>query len=239
VEGETVIRSWDASVASIYLNPDEVSELEWETGDFTLRMQATYGDNWYIDHDVVSTEFIGSTLTFLDKWCISQAQWMGTINHSNDMYYLRETPVGLIINEKGIAVFDLGIPRLGSVRGQYIYETYMDEAVLNPIGAPNPQLQNRFVWQTQLGTNLSDILDDIGEPFNLSGKVIGLVVMAVLYVFVVGGSFPAGHGTAGASVGFIVILIGMIAGLVDVVWVVLSGIFALALGLKRLVLEGQ
>ena len=244
VAGETVLRSWDASVASIYLNPSQVTSLEWETGNFTLRMLATYGGGWYIDHDLVPAEFIGDTLTFLDKWCLSQAQWMGTINHGDDMYYLRGTPVGLILtagngkDDSGIALFDLGIPRLGSIRGQYIYETYMDEATLNPMGTPNPVLQNRYSWQLQLGPDLVAILNDLGSPFHLSGKVIGLIVMLVLYVFVVGGSLPAGHGTAGASAGFIIILIGMIAGLVEVVWVIIALVIALMLFLRRLVIQG-
>lgn len=235
---ETVLRSWDASVASIYINPAEAVGLQWETGNYTLRIHCIYG-NFDVDHAMQPEEYIGDTLTFLDKWCLSQSQWMGTMNKGDDNYYLRDTQIGKVINTSGIALFDLGIPKLGTVRGQYIYETYINEAELNPVGAPNPVLQNRFVWQTQLGTDMANMLDALGAPFHLGGKVIGLVVMMILYVFVVGGSFPAGHSTAGASVGFIIILIGMIAGVVDVVWVVLAGMIALGLGLRQLVLVGQ
>ena len=42
VAGETVLRSWDAAVASVYLNANQVAGLEWEAGNFTLRIQATY-----------------------------------------------------------------------------------------------------------------------------------------------------------------------------------------------------
>jgi hypothetical protein len=239
VVGETVIRSWDASVASIYLNPDETSSLEWETGNFTLKIEATYGGGFEISHDLVPANFVGDTLDFLDKWCISQAQWMGTTNKGDDLYYVRETPIGMLLNEKGIQQFDLGIPRLGAIRGEYIYETYFDEAELNPLATPNPALQNRFVWQTQLGVQFAGILDDLGAPFNLSGKLVGLIGMLMLYVFVVGGSFPAGHGTAGSVAGFIIVLIGMIAGVTEVVWVIIFAIIAFALALRQLVLVGQ
>lgn len=236
---ETVLRSWDASVFSLYINANDASVLEWESGNYTVRIQATYGSNFYVDHDIASTEFVGSVLTFLDKWCISQAQWMGMQNKNDNMYYLRETTIGLLINEKGIQLFDLGIPMLGAIRGSYIYETYVDEAVLNPVGTPNPQLQNRFVWETQVGSSLADILDNFGSAFHLDGKVVGIVIFACMYVFVVGGSFPAGHGTAGSIAGFIIILMGMIAGAFDVVWVILAGVVALALVLRQLVLQGQ
>jgi len=244
VTAETVLRSWDASVASIYINPAEATGLQWE-GNYTLRIHCVYGNFNVLYspsagvYNILPSEFIGDTLTFLDKWCLSQAQWMGTMNKGDDNYYIRDTQIGKVINTSGIALFDLGIPKLGTIRGEYIYETYIDEAELNPVGAPNPALQNRFVWQTQLGTDMANMLDALGAPFHLGGKVIGLVVMMILYVFVVGGSFPAGHSTAGASVGFIIILIGMIAGVVDVVWVVLAGMIALGLGLRQLILVGQ
>lgn len=238
ITGETVLRSWDAAITSIYLNSSQVSGIEWETGNFTLSIIATYGSGFEVEHNLVPAEFIGDTLSFLDKWCIAQAQWMGTMNYSNDMYYLRDTSIGLVLNEKGINKFDLGIPRLGTIRGEYIYETYMSEAELDPLGTPNPQLQNRFVWRTQLGEGLADLLDAFGAPFNLSGKTIGLIVMLILYVAIVGSSFPAGHSTAGASIGFAIILMGMIAGLVDVVWVILAAALAGGLGLRQLIIQG-
>jgi len=239
VTGETVLRSWDASVASIYLNADEASWLEWETGNFTLDIVATYGDGFLIEHTLVPADFIGDTLNFLDRWCIAQAQWMGTINHGDDMYYLRDTSIGLVMNEKGISKFDLGIPRLGAIRGEHIYESYIDEAILNNLGEPDPQLQSKFVWNTQLGVTLSGILDNLASPFNMSGKILGLIIVIVLYVAVVGVSFPTGHQLAGTSAGFIIILMGMIAGVVDVTWIVLAGIAVLAMGLRQLILVGQ
>lgn len=235
VTGETVLRSWDAAVASIYLNAEDAAVLQWE-GNFTLRIMATYGGNWYVDHDIASSEWIGDTLTFLDKWSISQSRWMGTINKNDDEYYITDTTLGNAINSKGIKLFELGIPLLGSTRGEYIYETYMSEADMDMSGSEDPQLQNRYDWRVQLGTAFSDALDDIGSPFNLSGKEIGLMAMVALYVFVVGASFPAGHSTAGAAIGYVVVLIGMVAGVVDVVWMILAFAAAYALGLRQLIL---
>jgi hypothetical protein len=92
---------------------------------------------------------------------------------------------------------------------------------------------------TQLGAPLVGALTDVGVPFHLTPNAVGLVVVLALYVMVVGSAFPLGHGLAGTIAGLIIILIGMTAGLVQVTWVILAIIFAVAMMLRQALLVGQ
>jgi len=238
VSGETVLRFWNSAVGSIYLNPDQVSSLEWEWGNFTLMLQANYGNLFHVDYNLQQADWQGDALVFLDKWCLDQARWMGEQNKSNTDYYITPSSTGFVLNNEGIALFDVGIPQLGTIRGSTLYSTYQSKVTV-PTTTSNPELQSKYDMTTQLGAPLVAALTAAGDPFNLTPNAVGLVVVLALYVMVVGSAFPLGHGLAGTIAGLIIILIGMTAGLVQVTWVILAIIFAVAMMLRQALLVGQ
>lgn len=241
VTGETVLRFWNSAVGSIYLNPQQVSPIEWEWGNFTLRIIANYAPYFHVDWDLPignASTWQGDDLTFLDNWCKDTARWMGEQNHNDSEYYITISSIGYVLNSNGISLFDVGIPQLGTIRGSTLYSTYQSVATI-PTTVPNPQLQSKYDMTTQLGAPLVAALTAVGVPFNLTPNAVGLVVVLALYVMVVGSAFPLGHGLAGTIAGLIIILIGMTAGLVQVTWVILAIIFAVAMMLRQALLVGQ
>jgi len=241
ITGETVLRFWDSAVGSIYLNPQQVSPIEWEWGNFTLRIIANYAPYFHVDWDLPignASTWQGDDLTFLDNWCKDTARWMGEQNHNDSEYYITISSIGYVLNSNGISIFDVGIPQLGTIRGSTLYSTYQSKVTI-PTTAPNPQLQSKYDMTTQLGAPLVGALTDVGVPFHLTPNAVGLVVVLALYVMVVGSAFPLGHGLAGTIAGLIIILIGMTAGLVQVTWVILAIIFAVAMMLRQALLVGQ
>lgn len=240
VVGETVLRNWDAAPASLYFNAAEAGDMMWG-GNYSVRITATYGGNFYVDEVIQEQNWYGSSLDWLDKWCIANAWWMGVENKNDKEYYVVGTGGGWVLNEYGMTLFNQGIPGLGEARGEYLYESFLvGEGVALPYtGTPDNQLQTKYSWTTQLGATLVDALDDFGTPFNVGGKQVALAVVLALYVATVGGSFPLGHGTAGAVAGFFIILIGMIAGVIDVIWVILAAAIAWIFVLRQLLLVGQ
>ncbi len=189
VSAENVLRFWDAGVGSIYMNADEVTDIEWEWGNFTLAIIATYGTGFSVSYDLPvgnSTVWRGSELADLDKWCLATAKWIGLENRNDQNYYLTPGGVyGFLLsteaktlegytaqNDKGgCGLFERGIPGLGNERGSRIYEIFVPVAEVPTTPTPNPELQSHYIWTDQLGIELSDALGDVATPFHPTGKL--------------------------------------------------------------------
>lgn len=234
---KTVPRNWDAAPISIYISQEQALTLSWGA-NYIVRIQATYDGNFYVDQQLTSENWVGDTLANLDSWIMSEARWMGIENENNKNYYIQKTGSNIILNADGTTLFEMGIPSLGVIRGNTTEIAYVNQ-YNEPARTPNSVLQGHYNPNVQLGPELVGALGQVGAPFSLTSREIGLLVVLALYVFVVGSAFPIGHGLAGSIAGMVIIMIGATAGVVDWVWIALAVIFAGAMMLRQALLVGQ
>ena len=235
---QSSIRMWGSRPGSIYLNANAASAMDWGNTSYQVRLYGNFGDNPSTvltlnnnPGDSTGNHWIGnigSSGNDLRAWCIHKARVMGEDDNDNETEYITQSEGIFRLNTEGGTIFEQGIPGLVARLGGDLFLSF-EETNLPDETDFNQALQTSLDWETELGTDISATLTDLGTPLSLDGKTMGFIGIMLLYVVVVVVAVPTGHTAAGLIGGSGLLLWGMSLGVVDVVWIGIAALVMVAM----------
>lgn len=208
VLAQTKCPAWGYRPGCIYLNAGQVTSLEWGYA-YRVRVYGDFGAYPYMEYALQPTDWMGEDLNRLDSWVKSMATLIENYYGTTITTYLANK--GLVLNEDGGVIFDLGIPALSSVRpGIFqivsIAPGYEQEDFTGAY-------QTELVWQTLLGPYLTSLFTNWGIIWSVNGSIIGSFLAFLFYAVVAIFAFPVGSAIAAISIPLGIMLIAWYTGL--------------------------
>lgn len=214
---ESIIRSWGLKPGSIYLNGEVASTLEWRGDNYNLRLYETDLNGKCVTYTLDNLDWRGLNLFELDSWCLQTARFIGIEELEDPEYYI--STEGNLLNPLGIAIFEKGIPGLGLIRGEYIYEIYSDSSLPNSDYTEDDiTIDDDYVMVDVLGVDTTETLEDLGAPFGLGGDAIGILILLVFTGIIMIVVVPKGHTDAGFVLSSLLIIGFSLAGIINIIW---------------------
>jgi hypothetical protein len=226
-DGATVLastgcRQWGYMPGSIYLSADQAAGLT-PGSLYRLYIYGVLAEEPYDYYQLITADWRGSDLSYLDSWVITTANLM------TDYYGVTLTQavsgLGEILNEEGGVLFDRGIPGLSDVRPDMFALT--TDTPVNPGVEANNALEDSRDWETNLGTDAVDLVTDIGGWWGIDGKDIAAWGIVIIYFAIAMGlSFGTqgntAAGLAGAAMAAPVIVGGVWLGVISPAYILVT-----------------
>jgi len=209
----TPVREWGSRPRGIYVNAAAAQRLTWGDSGAMLGLQAQY---WPGNGDNLKPTWHGADLAELDSWCILVAQDMEELYNTEYTTYIGGK--GYVLNEAGGVIFDTGIPVLSTVRGNTLFSVVITEPT-EDAKTFTDALATSFDFDTQVGPDVSDALDDAGAIVGTDGKYIAMIGIILIYVVIAAILVPKGHTIAGIVLALPMIYVGMYLGIIHVFYV--------------------
>jgi hypothetical protein len=231
VIASTKVAQWEYNPGSIYFSPSAVALLTWGS-TYRVRMQGNFGTLPYAEYELQAADWIGSDLTKLDSYLISQTtpmyDWYAekyfinpNVSYDSLSPYVPKTNLvksvtgqGQVFGVNGGVAFNTGIPQLSKVRPN-LFGVAASQGMPNTIQTWTNALQGQYIWQAQLGPEMTTTLTLVGSILNVEGKIAGMILCFILYLLIAAVTFPRGHVVAGLVMSFPVLLAGAWTGLID------------------------
>jgi len=213
VKAQETLPAWGYRPGSIYLSADVANSLQWgEITNYKIRMYGDFGANPVEEYAFVAADWIGDDMLALDRWALTTGELME--ENDNAIYIENVGAQGKVFNKTGGPMFMLGIPALEEVRPHLFEWTlhtpgYDETDTWTHAGQPD--------WEASVGTYIAGTFTGLGAPFNLSGKVIGLILIIGGYMIIAGLLAMIGHVALGLILPYPLILIGARFGFVPIV----------------------
>jgi hypothetical protein len=187
---------WGYKPIWIYISPTNASTLTWKAAyDVTvLGKPSKYALPLPTDtYNLVVGDWLGTDPDALVAWVRTTAQDMTTYygkDYYTETYGGTTFPVGEgILTPLGSKAFLDGMPGLDSLHPELFVAggsdtTYGDVTF-------NKTYENSLDWETTMGTGISDIANDTGTLFNLSGRMITAFITFLIYCGLAAMAFKA------------------------------------------------
>lgn len=231
------LKAWGMRPQGIYLGPVATSALEWGNANYSVRILQNSNTSVNASSYITGSNWVGNSMASLDGWCIYQAKTMAIYDGVTDGYTITTSEHGDVLNLLGGPIFDTGIYQLSVVRPDLFYIT------VSPIGNISTStytdaLQSSLDdWETAVGPTIAAIFNDAGAIVHLSGRWAGGFFVLCLFLVVAGFSVSLGHFGAGAALGVLVVIGGMLAGLIPVALLLVMIGVGIVLAIKERILD--
>jgi len=177
----TILRACGHRPGCMYLSEETVSPFEWQ-GNYSVKIEGMFSPSPSATYNLKANDW-ASSVTWLNTWVITQAKALGLADNGSagEWTYVDPTTTTDKLNNLGGPMFSLGIdslqilhPELFSISQNYITPDYGA-----PAGNHSYEDQLASNWETSLGPEISGLWIDVGDYFNLSGRVIGIILIGV------------------------------------------------------------
>ena len=207
---------WGYRPGSIYIAPELARTLEWGATDYTIRLFGDFGTNPASGYLLQPEDWIGSNLVFLDSWVITQAKAIG--NDIGVTLVESVADLGEVLNEYGHTLFSIGIPQLNEVRPELFAMVtrtpdYEEEDYTH-------DLQGESDWETRLGPQIVEILNNAGDLIGQEGDVAGGIIVFIAFIGVFTLLSLFGRPVIGLGLGYPILIMGAWGGLVS--WIIIG-----------------
>ena len=205
------------------MNADEQSSLEWQNGNYSVKLYSTITETCYT---LALIDWRGSNLNELDTWAIETAIDIGDRN--DEEYVVNIAKQGLVINEELGGMFQVGIPDIEAVRGTRLFQSATTE-----YQKPTPTFVNNMQaesdMEARLGSYVYESMEEVADEMGLDVGMFGFMGIALIYIMMAARGLPIGHTGVAIllSTGFL--FLGLYTGTFQWVWFALIGLIASAL----------
>lgn len=231
------MKAWGMRPQGLYLGPVATSALEWGNANYSVRIVQNSNTSINASSYITGSNWVGNSMASLDGWCIYQAKTMAIYDGVTDGYTITTSEHGDVLNLLGGPIFDTGIYQLSVIRPDLFYIT------VSPVGNLSTNtytgaLQSSLAdWETAVGPVVAAIFNDAGAIVHLSGRWVGGFFVLCLFMVVAGFSVSLGHFGAGAALGVLVVIGGMLAGLIPVALLLVMIGVGIVLAIKERILD--
>lgn len=191
--------NWGDRPGSIYCNADVASGLSELSAYYIKLIGVNIGGTPSTSYQLATSDWKVNSLDRLDDWCIGTCYNMAESDGVEVTDYVTNTVSGgRQISDKAGAYFVTGIPGITDARPNLFVST--QQSINFDYGTANNTLDSETMWETYVGSTISEDTGIMGAPFGITGKdfLAGLIIMAMLgcSAFVVMGT--GGMGALGA-----------------------------------------
>ena len=191
---QSKLPAWGYKPGATYLKQNVATDLTWGS-NYTIQMEGTsakFDDpEPSVSHTLIPTEYIGSEPFWLGEWIIDSAEvieeYYGITLTMDSLG--NETFPYTILNEMGCTIYMTGIPGIEELCPERFYviawqPEYSETDYTN-------LYQDELNWIDQLSTiggegQIPAAFNATGEQVNLSGSLIGTIIIFIFYIAVVG-----------------------------------------------------
>ena len=156
-------------------------------------------------YTLVAGDWRGSNLVMLDDWCLALATSMET--YDNATYTTMTTEKGLVLDEEGGVLFDIGIPALSQVRPN-IFQVVVSDIPHEEDTATWAFWDTLPTWDAAVGPEIASMLNSTGDLINVDGATVGMLGFFILWAVIATTAFAVGHGTAGMALSLPILALG-------------------------------
>jgi hypothetical protein len=231
VKASTLVPSWGNRIASIYLSSTTVTPLTYG-GDYRVRIQGTFAAAPYTEYALADTDWLGDDLENLDSWVLTSATVLGTYDSTTYTAYVAGR--GEVLNATGGSMFATGISGLTTERPE-IFQIYTTPNVYTPNPTTQTYRQTTSNWQANWGADGQLMVERLAGILSIPAADAGFVAagffIAMMLILALT-AFPAGHTTAANVLSVIFLVTGIGFGL-DLIYIILIGLFAAFLLFKN------
>ena len=231
VDGITALAStpqilWGNRPGAIYLSAVQASAITLG-GAYYLEVYGLFTGNPSASYELVADDWSGT----IGSWVIGTANNMEAYYGIDTLAIYSLKVKGEVLNDgEGASSFLAGVPYLMETHP----ELFLSQVIQPTFTAPTaPVAPLAGSWQDQVGVDIADVLTNIGTMFGISGKYIGSITLAMMYLgLVVSVGSKGGSPLIAAAIAFPIIGFGVWAFLVDFV---LIGVVIMILAIIALI----
>jgi hypothetical protein len=232
VKATAPFNSWQRQPMSIYLSPATAGTMTWGNPLMKIRIQSLIDSTVYADYTLLSTDWQGGSLTYLDGYVRNLAgvyQTYYTALNGAATTFLEDSTNGTVFNAAGGVIFSRGIPQLSTIRPNlFKYTSAGIPVTANTVstGAADAAV----IMSDRVGSQIYGMLQALGDGMGLSpvefasaltwGLMILCAVLSGAGAFA--GGFIAGLGFVGIGIVFGSVTFAMMAILVLLAVVVIG-----------------